>query len=374
MKYALRIILFATILAAGVLFFSRDRIIHTLTPSQDDYQYLRLVSEVSAKIERDYVDEINPSEKFPKAYAEMMKSLDNCSSYLNKQKSTLYEIFTSGSFCNFGIYGTISRDYFFITAIREGSSAEKAGLKAGDIIKGIGGESIYSQSFWAIYLALISKEPIEKELVVFRKKSTIPIKIKVKSEKISDSPLVEYPEKDIAYLSINRINSNAVSTIQKELNSGKRIVLDLRNYEGGEIRSVLKTAELLKIKSQITLKYKRRTEELKPVTGDAIDSRQIVAVIDESTIMEHQLLAAMLKKHGVRTVGRKTRAFCSYLKKISFIDDTSIIMTHGIYQIDGKEIFKKGIAPDIRVKSRREFKSEAIKVLKEYNGPEKKER
>ena len=62
-------------------------------------------------------------------------------------------------------------NYFYITDIAAGSFAEKAGLKAGDIIKAINGKSIYSQTFWEMYLALLSSNSKNISVVLLKTKN-----------------------------------------------------------------------------------------------------------------------------------------------------------------------------------------------------------
>ncbi len=345
---------------------------HSLSPSEDDYQYLRLVAEVSSRIQREYVDVVKPDRKFPEAFASMLKSLDNCSSYLNKKKTVAYELFKSSSYCNTGIYGAVRRGYFRITSVRKDSSAWNAGIRAGDIVKAIGGESIFALSFWEVYLSLISEKPEEIELVIFRKKSKKPEKVLVKSEPSSEKPSVSYPSEGICHISLKKIDTKAVEKISEILKQEKKIILDLRNYEGGNPESAGRIAELFNTKSKLTIRYKKKTETVKLSPSGKPNLPYVIIIADESTIMEGQLLIHLINNKDTRVIGRKSREFCRYLKKISFIDDTSIVMTHGIYQINGKDLSGKSIKPDIKAKDR-DFIAKAIEVFKEYNGPEKKE-
>jgi carboxyl-terminal processing protease len=364
----------------GVLLFTfflllADKIIFQSQPETEmgkEYRYLSLFSEVVSQVKTNYVEEVNPAEKFPGAFSGMLSSLDHFSAYLDAVKTQTYAAFHSGRFYGCGLYGAKVLSYFFITDVTPGSPADRAGLKHGDIIKAVNGVSLYSRSFWEMYLSLLSSAPQNIQLTLFKKDSRDTQKFQLQTRLIELRTAVTHLPKDILLVKLPRFDADAAALLKEQLaayntspgrkNIPLKLIIDLRTYCGGDLESFKQIANLFfKDKIALTLKLKDKVKDIFPETKEKNGpTYKAVIIINRSTRMYGELLAAIFKNPGkgitsrypVTLVGTRTQGFISELKFIPLQDGSSILLTEGLFLLNGKSTASKGIEPDIEIKDK----------------------
>ncbi|MCX6584078.1 MAG: S41 family peptidase [Candidatus Aminicenantes bacterium] len=366
----------------GVLLFAfflllADRIIFQSHPELGkEYRYLSLFSEVAAQVKTNYVEDVDPSEKFPGAFSAMLGSLDPFSSYLDADKTQTYGAYRSGRCWGCGIYGAKVLNYFYITDVTPGSPAEQAGLKHGDMIKAVNGVSLYSRSYWEMFLSLLSTGPQNIQVTLFKKDSRDTRKFELQTRLIALHTVVTPMPKDILLVKLPRFDAAAAALLKEQLaaysgapdrtDKPLKLIIDLRTYRGGDLESFKQIANLFfNDKIALTLKLKDRVKDIFPETkGKNIPAYKAVVIINRSTRMYGELLAAIFKDTGAKTgngtasrypvtlVGTTTQGFISELKAISLQDGSSILLTEGLFLLNGKATASKGIEPDIEIKDK----------------------
>lgn len=336
--------------------------------TEKEYQYLSLFSEVISLVKTNYVEDVNPPEKFPGAFSAMLSSLDPFSAYLDAAKTETYRSYLKGQFHCSGIFGARVRNYFYVTDILPDSPAEKAGVKIGDVIKAVNGESFYSRSFWEMYLALLSSKPRDLQVVLFKKKKRDTKKISFRTELLEPCTAVKPLQKDMLLVKLTRIDAAAAALLKEELaashkNNPLKLIIDLRTYCGGDFESFTKITNLFfKDTLLLSLKYKNREEDFLLGSKDALEYKAVV-IINRSTRMYGELLAAMFKNSGppsnrpAALVGTSTQGFISRLRPIPLKDGSSILLTEGLFLLNDKPT-TSGVDPDIVVKDK-----ESAKIL-----------
>jgi carboxyl-terminal processing protease len=362
MKRFNRIVIFCAVLLLLVWMVGGKKLLNSFSKAKKEYQYISLFSEVTALVRSEYVEEVEPDRTFPGAYSAMLASLDRTSAYLDSTRTVLYNLYLQGKTCGSGIYGTKSADYFLVTDVAEGSPAKRAGLKPGDMIKAVNGKSIFGLSYWEMYLSLQTAKPAALDIVIFKKGAATPsrLTIKTKSPTFSTSAVGKKIKKDILLVKLPRLDETHAGALEQLLEKessaaeGKplKLILDLRQYSGGSMNALTRVARLL-LPGPVNLavKTKQKEETISLGSGDAYKYRAAV-ILDVSTIMYGELLAALLKSSAspVTLVGTKTRGFISKLKHIPLSDGSSIVITEGLFLLDGKNLADSGITPDIEIK------------------------
>jgi carboxyl-terminal processing protease len=329
--------------------------------SEKEYRYLSLFSEVVTLVKTRYVEAVNTKDKFPGAFSAMLCSLDPYSSYLDAEKTEIYRSFQKGQFYGCGIYGAKYGNYFYITDVAAGSSAEKEGLKNGDIIKAVNGKSIYAHSFWEMYLSLLSTKPQNIEAVLLKTKERDAKKITLQMELIEPRTTIKTLQKNILLVKLSRFDSAAALLLKDRLttqNKPLKLIIDLRRYTGGEFESFKKIINLFfKGPILLTLKLKDKEEDFLLGSREALEYKAVV-IINRSTRMYGELLAALFKQAGAvaqrptSLVGTSTQGFISKLKAIHLEDGSSILLTEGLFLLNGKSTASKGVVPDIVIKGK----------------------
>jgi len=337
--------------------------------SKKDYEYLSLFTEVAAYVKQEYVEEINPSKKFPGAYISMLKSLDKLSTYLNREETKIHLLLNEDStniVYNSGIFGYKAGGYFFITSIIKNSPADKEGLKKGDLIKGINQKSIFSLPYWNMFYKLFSLYQKQIELVVLRKEKKDPLIFKFKTEPINLSSFTKKINNNTYIIKIRKFDNytlNLIKNLRPLIN--KRIIIDLREYIGGNFKNFKSISELLLPNFKIKLRFKN-DEKIEEIGKISNKKNKIIAIINESTIMYNYLLAYFLKQSGYKIIGNTTKAYISILLQSVLNDSSSILLSKAYFYYKDKNILKTEIKPDKTLKnmSEKEIILKSLKLFK----------
>ena len=326
----------------------------TIPPMESN---ISLFNKVARIIQKDYVDKIDdPKNKFKRAYTRMLGTLDKNSTYLDPLNSENFKLFNTNNACSCGIYGFKVSQYFYITGILKKSPAEKGGLKPGYFIFSINNKKVSPLSFWQIFLSFYSKEPKEIKITVFKKFKEKTREVIIKSEKINNDCLITPVGKNILLIKLLRFDEANAKILEKNLSltPGKDIILDLRNYSGGDFVSLKKIAHLL-LNSKIELILKQK-KSLKAFTlgENKRKKKKVIIIIDKSTIMYSELLAAILKTDGGKIIGAKTKGIAAELKQFMLGGTSSILLTTGFFFQNENKVSGQSVQPDVKLK-RQEF-------------------
>ena len=370
MRKLYRIVFFIVPLLVFFFLIGGKKLFRSYPAEKKDFQYLSLFSEVASLVKSDYVEKINPGEKFPGAYSAMLGSLDKFSAYLDAGETVIYNLYRQGNAYECGIYGSKYSNYFFITDVLKHSAAESAGLKPGDMIKAINGKSIYALSFWEMYLSLMTDKPGTIEILLLDRPSNSPSKIKLQTQRSGNGSTVKKIETETGmYLvQLPRINKQGVATLKREFarenippsGTPLKLIIDLRKYRGGDLDSFIEITKLFFNKSiPLTLKLKNKQEEflLGSNSNEALTYLAVV-IMNKSTRMYGELLAYLFKifqspeqsNPTITLIGSRTRGFISKLKHIPLDDGSSILLTEGLFSINEKNPAETGVMPDIKIK------------------------
>ena len=101
---------------------------------EDTYKGLKIFTDVLDKVEKDYVDEVEPKKLIENAIQGMVGSLDPHSALLTPEALQELQIETHGEFTGIGIHVTMRDNLVTVVSPIEGTPAYKAGIKAGDKI------------------------------------------------------------------------------------------------------------------------------------------------------------------------------------------------------------------------------------------------
>ena len=106
-----------------------------------DYKELKLFREVMGIVQKNYVKDVSSKELIQGALNGMLQSLDPYSEYLNKEMFKELQVETTGEFGGLGIEITLENGILTIVSPIEDTPAYNAGLKPGDKILKIDGET-----------------------------------------------------------------------------------------------------------------------------------------------------------------------------------------------------------------------------------------
>lgn len=322
--------------------------------------------------------DVSEEDLFYGAIQGMVASLgDPYSIYLPPQQAGEFTKDLSGELEGIGAEIGIKNNELTVVSPLPESPAEKAGLKPGDKILAIDGESSYGMDVGTAVGKIRGEAGTEVVLTVKRDKDGS-LDIKITRAKIN-VPAVMYSMKgDIAYLRILQFNENTMNDFNKATkyllkNNAKGIVLDLRGNPGGFLTASVDMADQW-LADKLVVSEKGRDgldEEIWSRVESPLLGIKTVVLIDRGSASASEIVAGALRDNGAAVLmGEKSFGKGSVQDFETFNDGSALKLTVAEwFTPGGKNINEEGIDPDIKVES--DWSQEAVgedKVLDEALG------
>src|SRR5271165_825559 len=110
------------------------------------YAVVEQFGRVLAEVEREYVDPVDRAKLVDGAIKGMVAELDPHSSYMSPEEFQAFQSDTEGEFGGIGIEVETRNEQLIVLAPIEGSPAERAGIRSGDVIVSVDGRDASTQS------------------------------------------------------------------------------------------------------------------------------------------------------------------------------------------------------------------------------------
>ena len=318
---------------------------------------LSIFSEVFSLTRSNYVEPADSKALLEGAYDGMSDALDPFSYYVPASAMAAYKAQQGAGAASPGIVFARRGGYPYVVGPLPGSPAEKAGIKAGDLLDSADGKPLRNAPFWKVKAALEGPEGSSVELGLFRggdeKKLTIPV---VRGRFDAPGPSTKW-ERDVAIIRIPAFTPATAAAVRKELDEAARrsiskVVLDLRGSIGGEPASAAPVASLFLEKGPIATVISRKAAgQALEATGEAVWKGRTVILTDDSTAGPAEVLAAALRDRAkATTVGETTVGMAIVQRSVPTQEGGTLYMTIGRYvSPSGQVLGGKGISPDERV-------------------------
>lgn len=342
-----------------------------VTRGEDDPSDYNLLAEMAKIIGQDYVD---PDKATPEALRDaaikgIFDALDPHSAYIDPQSYALSRDDFEGAFE--GIGATVSKegDWVVISTPLPNTPAERAGIKAGDLVLEVDGQSAEG---WSVQLAVTKiRGPVGSKVTVKVRHRDGAIETftisrdKIAVESVSRAPLfggvlrdaAGEEVKDIAYFrmrSFSRTTPQEVEKVLKEINASgaKGIILDVRSNPGGLLQETIQIADMFMDSGQIFYQQDRAGSETGAIARSGqLTNLPIVILQDEFSASGAELLAGALQENGrAKVVGTQSfgKGTVNHARDLS--NGGAVYVSIGRWltpkhnQIEGK-----GITPDYEV-------------------------
>jgi len=327
-----------------------------------DYEQLQKFSRVMNMVRQAYVEDVNDEKLIDGALGGMLTSLDPHSTYLDKEMYKQMTVETKGEFGGLGIEISSADGGILIVSPIEDTPADRAGVKAGDLIIKINKALARDMSLPEAVKIMRGKPGTDIELTIFRKGADGPLKIKITRAIIK----VKSVKSDLlapgyAYLRITQFQERTGSLLKQQLKAlSKRAdgkltgaVLDLRNNPGGLLNQAIEVSDLFLEKGNIVSTKSRAGKNLSfdARGGDALQGLPLIVLINHGSASASEIVAGALQDHnravllGVKSFGKG-----SVQSVVPLGDGSAIKVTTALYYTpSGRSIQATGIDPDIKV-------------------------
>ncbi|MEX2145341.1 MAG: S41 family peptidase [Candidatus Spechtbacterales bacterium] len=278
-----------------------------------------LIKDVWDIIHRDYVnaDEINDEALIYAAIRGMLRELgDPYSTFFDKEETSEFVDSVTGKYEGVGIEITLKDDKLTIVSPLKESPALRAGLRAGDTIVAINGETTKDITLEEAITQIRGPKGTSVELTVIREEGGKEIGITVIRDTI-EAPSIKWEiiEDNIAYIEILQFSDNTDEDFKKAVQEilttpADRIIVDLRNNPGGFLETATSIAGWFLQKDEIIV-IEERQRDIKRIHRSQgpglLGDFPIVILQNGGSASASEILAGALRDHkNTPLVGEKT--------------------------------------------------------------------
>lgn len=356
MKIALGLFLAVIVaLSFAVGCFIGDGAIKDGTPLQGDFD---VVEEAWEAILQDYVenDQIDTEALAQGAVRGMVEALgDPYTSFLDPEAYQLSLRSLEGSFEGIGAYVTIKDEQLMIIAPIADSPADKAGIRAGDIILEIDGQPTAGMSLAEAVLFVQGPEGTRVDLLVLHKDETEPELISI-IRAVIEVPSVEFEmREEIAYIIISHFSERTANELSPVIGSlaqqgAEGIILDLRANPGGLLEVVVDVVGFFLEEGVVVdvVDNEGNHDVYRVEPGGMTTDLPVVVLVDGYSASGSELLSGALQDYGRAViVGTTTFGKGSVNILRQFSDGSGLYITNARWLTpQGRLIEGEGINPD----------------------------
>ena len=255
-----------------------------------------------------YVDSIDIDKSIETAINAMLDDVDPYTEYIPAKSTGDFMMISTGEYGGIGSYIYERDGKVYISEPYEGSPAAKAGMKPGDRIIMIDGESVEGWDNGKVSEHLKGQASTPISVTVVRKYDPDSVKtFNIIREKIKVDPVSYYgvTHENIGYIALDTYNEHSAANVKKallELKTNpavKYIVLDLRGNGGGLLESAIQIVGMFVPKGTQVLQTRGKTKQEErnyKTTDEPVDTEIPLAVlVDGGTASAAEITAGALQ-------------------------------------------------------------------------------
>ena len=355
-----KICIFTLILFAfGAVSFDANAAKENKDEDINSYELLNLFGEVLERAKATYVEEVSDKQLIEAAINGMLVSLDPHSSYLDEKDFKYMNEQTSGKFGGLGIEITMEQGVVKIVSPIDDTPAFRAGLKPGDYITNIDGETIIGMTLNEAVDKMRGK-PGTKVKLTIRRINEKPFDVTLKREEIkTQSVKSDIKDDDVLYIRIGSFSEDVDKDVKKAFEKAKKgrkeplkgIVLDVRNNPGGLLDQAVNVSDLFLDQGEIVSTRSKNPDDTVKYTatkGDIAANLPIVILVNDGSASASEILSGALKDNNRAVIIGKKSFGKGLVQEINKLPDGSAlhITIQKYLTPSGTDINKKGITPD----------------------------
>jgi carboxyl-terminal processing protease len=328
------------------------------------YEQLDLFGDIFERIRAQYVEPVDEGKLIEAAINGMLTSLDPHSSYLSANDFSDMKVQTKGEFGGLGIEVTQEEGFIKVVSPIDGTPAEKAGIKAGDFITHVDGESVLGLTLDQAVDKM--RGPVGSEIIVTvaRKGTEEPFDVSIIRDTIKLTAAKARVEGNSVVLRVTTFNDQTYDNLEAGLNKSVEeaggmdkingFVLDLRNNPGGLLTQAIAVSDAFLDKGEIVSTRGRNpqdSERFNAEPGDLAGGKPIVVLINGGSASASEIVTGALQDHHrAIVVGTKSFGKGSVQTVIPLKGEGAMRLTTARYYTpSGRSIQALGISPDIVV-------------------------
>lgn len=269
---------------------------------------LNIFNSIYKELQTNYVDTIDADKSMRTAIDAMLMNVDPYTEYISEEEQDEFRTISSGEYAGIGSVIMQRDGNVYISEPQEGAPAHKVGLRAGDLIMAIDGDTVLGWKSDKVSERLKGQAGTKVSVMVKRPYVADSIlTFEITRGKIQVDPVPYYGviRGDIGYIGLTTFNENSAQEVKDALIELKKdprvksIILDLRNNGGGLLESSIKIVGLFVPKNTEVLRTRGKgvlNEKVYKTTSKPIDTEIPLAVlINNSTASSAEIVSGALQ-------------------------------------------------------------------------------
>ncbi|KDR94842.1 C-terminal processing peptidase-3. Serine peptidase. MEROPS family S41A [Peptoclostridium litorale DSM 5388] len=339
------------------------------------YKKFEKLLALKQEIEGNFYQESDEDKLIEGAINGMFEGLeDPYSDYMTESEFNELIEYTKGSFGGIGVYVAPGEDGL-ITVVSpiEDTPGDRAGIKAGDKIVGVNGESFTAKELDKAVGKMRGEPGTAVTLTIFREGMAEPFDIDIVREEIRVKTVKsEVKDGDIGYIRITTFDEKTAGEFKANLEDLKDkgikgLVIDLRGNPGGLLDQCHEIADEILGKGTVVYTRDRSGEEEYLRSDEERKlSMPMAVLVNGGSASASEILSGAIRdnKAGV-LIGETTFGKGLVQRVYPLKDGTGYKLTTAQYFTpSGEYINKKGIKPDIEVEDEQEQLDKALEYVK----------
>ena len=351
---------FLSTVTASIIFATNAHAVNFDAPSAQTSKleaYLKFTKIVQL-IEEQYVDDINASDIIDNALKGMLSNLDAHSSFMDAKETKELQVQTNGEFGGLGITVGMKDGALTVIAPLEGTPADKAGIKAGDIILKINDKATIGMTIDKAVSIMRGKPKTAIELTLVRKGESKPLIVEIIRDIIQiKSVYGKTIGDDILYLRVTSFDQKVIMGMKKSISEhpkAKGIIIDLRNNPGGLLNQAIGVVDMFVKEGAIVSQKGKIPEEnlvYNATHGNTDTKTPLVVLVNGGSASASEIVSGALQDHKRAViVGEKTFGKGSVQVVMPISNDEALRLTIARYYLpSGRTIQAVGVTPDVEV-------------------------
>jgi carboxyl-terminal processing protease len=263
----------------------------TRSSKGDISRNLDIFTSIYKNLQTNYVDTIDADKSMETAINAMLDEIDPYTEYIPEREQSDFMTISTGEYGGIGSYIGERDGKVYVTEPREGSPAQRAGLRPGDVFITIDGDTVTKLHSSEVSKKLKGQAGTKVSITVKRPYVADSIvSVDITREKIEIDPVPYYgvQKGNIGYIQLNTFNEKTFEKTRDALLELKKnpevksIVLDLRDNGGGLLESAVQVVGLFVPKGTEVVRYRGRdilNEKIFKTTQAPVDTEIPLAVL-----------------------------------------------------------------------------------------------